>query len=93
LVVERRLFGLLFPLSLTQSHAWTAAGLVDEFNAGPFEGLPHNNQRCTSRFASRLLSTSTPPFRLLGLLRPLTLAEADTRATAVLVDEFDAGGL
>jgi hypothetical protein len=26
------------------------------------------------------------------LFRPLTFAEADTRAAAVLVDEFDAGG-
>jgi hypothetical protein len=30
-------------------------------------------------------------FCLLGLFGPLTLAEADTRAAAVLVDEFDAG--
>jgi hypothetical protein len=28
---------------------------------------------------------------LFGLLGPLTLAEADTRAAAVLVDELDAG--
>jgi hypothetical protein len=31
-------------------------------------------------------------FWLLGLFGPLTLAETDTRAAAVLVDEFDAGG-
>jgi hypothetical protein len=38
LVIERRLLGLLFPLSLAQSHSWTAAILVDEFDACFFKG-------------------------------------------------------
>jgi hypothetical protein len=32
------------------------------------------------------------PINLFALFHPLTLAEADTCATAILVDEFDAGG-
>jgi hypothetical protein len=43
-----RLFGLFWPLTLAQSHTRAAAILVDEFNTGSFERLPHNNQRCTS---------------------------------------------
>jgi hypothetical protein len=31
-------------------------------------------------------------FFLLGLFGPLTLAQADTQAAAVLVDEFEAAG-
>jgi hypothetical protein len=45
-----RLFGLLWPLTLPQSHTRPAAVLIDEFDAGSFEGLPHNNQRFMSRF-------------------------------------------
>jgi hypothetical protein len=42
----------------TQSNTRPAAVLVDEFDAGSFQGLPHNNQRCTSRFGRTGLDLS-----------------------------------
>src|SRR5262249_19279852 len=34
-----------------QPHCLIGTVLVDEFDAGTLEGLPQNNQRCTSRFS------------------------------------------
>jgi hypothetical protein len=45
-----RLFGLFQPLVLAKSDARATAVLVDEFDAGTFQGLSQHNQRCTSRF-------------------------------------------
>jgi hypothetical protein len=36
--------------AFAKADAGTTAVLVDEFDAGSFEGLPQNNQRCPSRF-------------------------------------------
>jgi hypothetical protein len=45
-----RLFGLSGSLAFAQAHAGTAAVLLDKFDARTLEGLPQNNQGCTSRF-------------------------------------------
>jgi hypothetical protein len=45
-----RLFGLLCRLTFAQSHSGAADVLVDEFDAGSFESLPHNFQCCAAWF-------------------------------------------
>ena len=39
------LFGLFEMLTLTKWHAGTASVFADEFDAGSFQGVSHNNQR------------------------------------------------
>jgi hypothetical protein len=48
LVIERWLFGLLFPLSLAQSHPWTTGVLVEECDPCFFKGSSDLLSRCLS---------------------------------------------
>ena len=71
-----------------------AGGVVEESDPSPFEGCLDMHQSHVG-IAPQLppVLSSAGSLGLLGLFGPLTLAEADTWAATVLVDEFDAGGL
>ena len=44
-LIRMRSFPRFFFCGLSKAYPGTAAVLVDELDAGSFEGLPHNNQR------------------------------------------------
>jgi hypothetical protein len=60
------LFGLFWPLALAQSHSWAAAVLVDELNAGQFQGASNRQVVGGSQASQGRPSQFSARFRFFG---------------------------